>query len=77
MVTMKFEIDPGDGTKPLVTTLEVDPARLPELKKVVKLVAILLRENGPQALLASLVAKGVAKGVERGLAGLLAGKRKT
>jgi hypothetical protein len=74
VITIKLELDPGDGSKPQMTSVQIDQEELPEAKRAMQLLAAALRN--PEQLVHRLMAAGIGRAVGRGLERLLSPKRK-
>lgn len=75
MITVKLEIDPGDGSKPVVTAVQVDPSQLQAVQRAMKLVAAMLRDN-PETIVSRLIGASIGRTIAKGLGKILAGKSK-
>lgn len=72
MITIKLELDAGDGTPPKTTTVQLQPEQLKKAELAMRLLAQALRD--PAALVQRLGAHALGRAVGRGLEKLLTPK---
>ena len=75
MITVKIEVDPGDGGRSHTTVVQVHQSQMKAVQRAMKLVVATLRDN-PEELAGRLIGQSIGRTLAKGLGRLLTPKPK-